>query len=403
MKTIWKLAINDFVAATASMAFSVYTIWYLGAVLHDQKMVAVFGSLSIINILLTPLGGRFADQVAKITIIKYASMLRCLLFALFFISYYVTHQLVLLLIALNLLLSILGSFYGPAIESIAPDYATDESELIYNNSLISIATQVATIAGAALGGVLIMLFDVVDAYAVVLGLLMGSALLVLFIKKPVEAATAPVVGASKRSLWEDLKITLQIPIIKRILPYAAIVNLSFWLYWYLMPLYLSQQLPQYPIAYSVQDLIIGVSALLGGLYLSKHANKLMKMAKNYPKLLLLQALGLGLLPVSFQLMSNQTMRFGFLIIAWLGYGIFSFFANMIFVTAIQQQVPGKMLGLVMGIVFAIFGSLAPIASVISGFFARPSNGLILLIALPMIIIPIIMNFDHRIGKSLVAK
>ncbi|WP_054690172.1 hypothetical protein [Fructilactobacillus florum] len=84
MKTIWKLAINDFVAATASMAFSVYTIWYLGAVLHDQKMVAVFGSLSIINILLTPLGGRFADQVAKITIIKYASMLRCLLFALFF-------------------------------------------------------------------------------------------------------------------------------------------------------------------------------------------------------------------------------------------------------------------------------------------------------------------------------
>lgn len=124
---------------------------------------------------------------------------------------------------------------------------------------------------------------------------------------------------------EDLKITLQIPIIKRILPYAAIVNLSFWLYWYLMPLYLSQQLPQYPIAYSVQDLIIGVSALLGGLYLSKHANKLMKMAKNYPKLLLLQALGLGLLPVSFQLMSNQTMRFGFLIIAWLGYGIFSFF------------------------------------------------------------------------------
>ncbi len=41
---------------------------------------------------------------------------------------------------------------------------------------------------------------------------------------------------------------------------------------------------------------------------------------------------------------------------------------MIFVTAIQQQVPGKMLGLVMGIVFAIFGSLAPIASVISGFF-----------------------------------
>ncbi|WP_252895320.1 hypothetical protein [Fructilactobacillus florum] len=94
-----------------------------------------------------------------------------------------------------------------------------------------------------------------------------------------------------------------------------------------MPLYLSQQLPQYPIAYSVQDLIIGVSALLGGLYLSKHANKLMKMAKNYPKLLLLQALGLGLLPVSFQLMSNQTMRFGFLIIAWLGYGIFSFFCQ----------------------------------------------------------------------------
>lgn len=407
MRKIWKLVLNDFISSSTIQAFNIYTIWYIAQITKDQKVVALFGSMGIINILLSPIGGVFADSHPKDQIIKTVSFIRSILFCLFFIIVLFLKDFRYAIILLAFMLSIISSFYTPAIESIVPNISADEKELFTNNTYINTANQLSSIIGAGIGGILVIIINPSLAYLLITVLMSISALFIMsfttYMTKGSSKTNSHIPILSRKSVKKiihNTKAVCSFPIIKVLLPYACLINLSFWLYYYLMPIYLSNQFTKYKFAYSLQEFIIAFSAFICGLILSKFSDYFLKKSYLYVFYLFMQSIGIVLMPLLFMLFTNELVKLVILIIAWFLYGIFNFLSGLIFITKIQQLVDNSRLGITFGIIFSIFGALGPISAGLSGFISQITSGIVFSIGSIMLLITIIMFFDKRIYKFL---
>ncbi|UQS83670.1 MFS transporter [Bombilactobacillus thymidiniphilus] len=182
MKKIWQLVFNDFLSNVAIQSFDVYTIWYIAQITKDQRLVALFGSVGIINVLLSPIGGVFADNYPRDKIIKVTSVIRSFGFLVFLIFVLVLHDIRYLVVSLSFLLSLLGAFYTPAIQAIVPNISQTDDELFSNNTYVSTANQLASITGAGVGGILIMIVRPRLVYLMITILIIMATLFIIFLK-----------------------------------------------------------------------------------------------------------------------------------------------------------------------------------------------------------------------------
>lgn len=403
MKTIWKLVFNDFLSTTAIQAFDIYTIWYIAHVTQNQHLIAIFGGVGILNILLTPIGGFFADNYSKQQIIKMVSYLKSILFIGLFVIVTFTKDVNGNVILMSGLLSVLSAFYTPATESIIPEISDGEDELFTNNTYLNLAGQLAAIVGAGIGSLLIITFTPSIVYLIIAFLVILSSLFVIKFLGKSSLSNSANFEIKKffrkencQQIWVNLKSVWKFPIIKVIFPYACLINLSFWVYYYLMPVYLGHEFKQIKFAYSLQELTIAVAGLVCGILLSRFTDYFIKKAKFYVYYLIAQSVGIVTMPLIFTLLHNEVGKLIVLIMAWFIYGIFNFISSLIFVTKIQQLVDTAMLGTTLGIIFSIFGALGPISAGVSGLISRINSVTVLLIGSMMLLVSIGMAFDKRI-------
>lgn len=409
MSKIWKLVLNDFLSTTAVQAFNIYTVWYIAHVTNNQHFVAFFGSVGIFNIILSPIGGLFSDNYSKEQIIKYISYLKSILFIGLFLIVVFTKDVNVNVILMSGLLSILSAFYTPATESIIPELSDDENELFVNNTYINLARQLAAIAGAGFGSLLILIFKPSIVYLIIACLVLLSSLFVIrfFNKDTQEKSNHFSIGnllkkESCKKISSNLKNIWKFPVIKVLFPYACIINLSYWVFYYLMPIYLGQEFKKIKFAYSIQELTIAIAALICGVLLSKFSDYFIKKAKFYTVYLIAQSIGIVIMPLIFILVKNELGKLVILISAWLIYGIFNFLSSLILITKIQQLIDRATLGTTLGIVFSVFGALGPIAAGLSGLIHNISSVTVFIVGSIMLIVSIIMLFDKRINRILLS-
>ena len=407
MNKIWKLVLNDFLSTTAIQAFDIYTIWYIAHITGNQHLIALFGSVGIFDILLSPIGGIFSDNYSKEQIIKVISYIRSVLFVGLFIIVLATKNVDFNVILISGLLSILSAFYTPATESIIPELSIDENELFVNNTYLNLAGQLAAVAGAGIGSLLILIFKPSIVYLIIAFLVLLSSLFVVkFFEKSVQGKINSfsirdlLKKESRQKISFNLKSIWKFPVIKVLFPYACVVNLSYWMFYYLMPIYLGQEFKKIKFAYSIQELTIAIAALICGILLSKFSDYFIKKAKLYTSYLIAQSVGIVMMPLIFIFLENEFEKLIILISAWLIYGIFNFLSSLILITKIQQLVDRAKLGTTLGIVFSAFGALNPIAAGLSGLIHHINSITVFAVGSIMLFVSVIMLFDKRINQVL---
>lgn len=380
MKKIWKLVFNDFLSSTAIQAFDIYTVWYIAHITQNQRLIAIFGSVGILNIILSPLGGILADNYPRDQIIKKISYLRTLLFIGLFIVVLVMHQVKISVLLLSGMLSILNAFYTPACETLVPDVSDNEQELFTNNTYVNLASQLSAIAGSGIGSILIMFFNPSTAYFFITVLLILSSLFVIkfFSKRNPnlnsQVCLRHIFNKEKyHQTFQNWKKIFKMPLIKVLFPYACFINLGFWVAYYLMPVYLNREFKHLTFAYSIQELTIAIAALLCGTILSKFSDFLVKNAKFYVVFLIIQSTGIVIMPILFSLLKDEISKMVILILIWSIYGVFNFLSGLIFVTKTQQLISNDTLGTAFGIIYSIFGALGPISAGLSGLIKHVTS------------------------------
>ena len=407
MNKIWKLVLNDFLSTTAIQAFDIYTIWYIAHITGNQHLIALFGSVGIFDILLSPIGGIFSDNYSKEQIIKIISYIRSVLFVGLFIIVLATKNVDFNVILISGLLSILSAFYTPATESIIPELSIDENELFVNNTYLNLAGQLAAVAGAGIGSLLILIFKPSIVYLIIAFLVL---LLSLFVVKFFEKSVKGKINSfsirdllkkeSRQKISFNLKSIWNFPVINVLFPYACVINLSYWMFYYLMPIYLGQEFKKIKFAYSIQELTIAIAALICGILLSKFSDYFIKKAKLYTSYLIAQSVGIVMMPLIFIFLESEFEKLIILISAWLIYGIFNFLSSLILITKIQQLVDRAKLGTTLGIVFSAFGALNPIAAGLSGLIHHINSITVFAVGSIMLFVSVIMLFDKRINQVL---
>lgn len=407
MKKIWKLVLNDLISSATIQSFNVYTIWYIASNIKDQRIVALFGSVQIVNILLSPLGGVIADEYRRDRIIKITSFIRSISFVIFLILILILRDFRYLIIGMSLLLSCISSFYTPAIESVVPNISLNDEELFKNNTYINMANQLSSIIGAGIGSFLIFIVKPSIVYLIITVLIIVSTSFVMHFTLTIPQEFSHRNDFKKifsldgiKRIVLNIKMVLNTKIIRVLFPYACLINLSFWVFYYLMPVYLNIELSKYSFAYSLQEFVIALSAFICGTFMSRYSQFFIKRSSLYSTYLFLQSFGICLMPLLFHFIKIDLIKLIVLIFAWALYGVFNFLSGLIFITKIQQEIDKDKLGVTIGIIFSVFGALGPISAALSGLITKPNSIIMLFISMSMLLVTVVMMFDKRISKVL---
>ncbi|USS87332.1 MFS transporter [Fructilactobacillus hinvesii] len=404
IKPIKQVAVNDLASSVATQAFSIYTVWYIASHLHNQSLISLLGGLELLTVVLAPIGGVVADTWSRVKIMQIISVLRTGLLFAFVLLLIFTQQLNYLLLATGTGLSILAAFYSPAVEAIIPDYANSEDELVQNNTIVNVANQTATITASVVAGLFTFLPSNLIAYGLLLLLLALATISILRLQDHShrQPMTNPWSNFRLTKLGSEFRAIGKIPVIKVLLPYAIILNLSFWTFWFLTPLYLTTYLHRFRIAFSLQELLIGVAAISCGIVVGKYTNLLARLIRYYPVFLLFQGSGFVIFFLVMQITTNLLVQIVSFCLAWILYGVFNFLTGLMFITAVQRKLQPNQMGKTLGTIFSIFGILAPLASLITGVIHQPTTPLMLGLVCPMILVPLLMLFDRRVKRALQA-
>ncbi len=241
-----RIVMNDLLSNVALSAFNIYTIWYLANVVHSQSAVALFGCVGFVEIVLASFGGRMSDRFPRINLIRIGSVARMVALLALIVMQKMSVSFTAVSVAVGCVLSFVTSFYLPAIETIAPAFSEDDDELIRNNASLNMVQQLATILGSALSGVLVLLKSALVSYGIILVIMVASCVMMLRI--PSDSVSREE-NETDESMLDSLRQVVHLEVIRVLLPYATMINVSFWLYWYLTPMYLARRLPDFKAAY----------------------------------------------------------------------------------------------------------------------------------------------------------
>lgn len=289
-----RIVMNDLLSNVALSAFNIYTIWYLANVVHSQSAVALFGCAGFVEIVLASFGGRMSDRFPRINLIRIGSVARMVALAFLIVMQKMSVSFTAVSVAVGCVLSFVTSFYLPAIETIAPAFSEDDDELIRNNASLNMVQQLATILGSALSGVLVLLKSALVSYGIILVIMIASCVMMLRI--PSDSVSREETETDE-SMLDSLRQVVHLEVIRVLLPYATMINVSFWLYWYLTPMYLARRLPDFKAAYSIQEMTIGITAGVSGFLFSHVVRDASKHLHGYAQWLVLQGVGIALFPL----------------------------------------------------------------------------------------------------------
>ncbi|WP_409295827.1 MFS transporter [Peribacillus sp. SCS-26] len=189
-----------------SFAFSIYLMtetWYvINGLDLDSKLGLILMMTTIPRVLLMAIGGVAADRFSRPLIMGISSLLRgALVLALAFLIAGGSGTLAVMFI-FAFLFGVLDSFFWPAGGSLMP-FLVGKDQLVRANSLLQTTNQLSFLAGPILAGAVIKFGSFQLSFVLAGVMILGSALLVLFLKEKKHTLSADI--PQKKGYLQDLK------------------------------------------------------------------------------------------------------------------------------------------------------------------------------------------------------
>lgn len=365
-------------------ALAMYVLEVTGSATIYASILAV---ATVPMILLSPLGGIFADRMNRKNIMVALDILSgiSVLCAAFLLS---DNHGIAVIGVLLVVLSILGAFESPTVQACVPQMQTGQN-LIKCNAVVNQVSAISALITPILGSILYVAFGLKLVMAASIVCFLLAALFECFIKLQyiapdnwtgITAIIKNHFSVSMRFIYNEqpgiLKLLLLSAIISFFLIGTVMVGLP-----YIVRSILGLNAEYYGVAESV----LGFAAILGSIAAGLLTGKL----KTHNLSIVLAALGAFLIPVGviFLIPTGATTRYIVTLIAFCGVQFVSCIFSIFSLSLIQQKTPSNLIGTVMAYVSTITMCAQPLGQMVYGLlFDRFSNTVYLVLILTGIIV-----------------
>ena len=316
-------------------------------------------------IMFGPIGGTIADWFERRTIIilsDFVSGAVVLLLAGAFFFSMADRLLVPVLFVTVTLLGVVRAFFQPAISAAIPDLVPEE-RVAGANSFTQFSTQVSTILGQSLGGILYrtlgapMLF-LIDGLS-----FLFSAVSEMFIRMPVKerrkkSSMQEALADFKRDTFDGLAYVWKNRGMRLLLTVASTFNFLVMPVFVLMPFYVDLRLGKGAAWYGFLLAAMSVGSIIG--YVVAGTLKASARVRSW-------LLSGSLIGVSAMMVVLSAVTSSYAALAVIGaIGILSGMINISIMTIFQTRPPEEIRGRVMSLVITLSGGLAPLGMLLGG-------------------------------------
>jgi MFS transporter, DHA3 family, macrolide efflux protein len=386
------------ISALGAQLFAIATLFWVKHTTDSATLVGLMLMLSAAPaILLSPIGGAFADRHSRRKILIFCNLINGLgLLTLAGISYFAPEKNTLILVWLfliNILVGVVTAFFNPAFTASIPDVVASD-RIMSANSLAMMTYQLAVFFGQGIGGTLYRILG-----ATVLFLINSITYLFAFISNLFVSIPQQIPEASKdlqeeinrfkEDIIEGIRYVWQRKGLRNLVLASTCLTFFVVPILTLMPFFIEDTLKVSTDWYGYIVAADGLGAMLGFLIAGTLKFSGPVRGKIMITFMLLEAVGYGIL---------STVRTPVLALcmACLG-GFIGGFVTIHITTLLQMHTPQEIRGRVFGLLTTISGAASPIAMGISGIVADLTGKNIplvyLMCSLVMTVIMILISFN----------
>jgi DHA3 family macrolide efflux protein-like MFS transporter len=394
--------------AVSQLGSQVYVIAMVFWIKHATDSASLIGSMmmlsSIPQLILSGIGGVFADRYSRRKIIVCSDLLRSVLVlsmaGSLYLAPHATNIVIVWFMGVTVCMSATTAFFIPAMSAAIPDL-TPQGAVGKANSLRQTTAQLAIFIGQGLGG---MLFRLLGAPLLVLinGLsFLFAAISESFIRIPQKipersGGRKERFDAFKKEIAEGLRYVWKGPGLRRLFFFSAIFNFFTMPVVVLLPFYVEDFLKVRIDWYGYLVATFGVGVLMGAL-----STGLIKLTGKVR----------GRLMISFGIFNSLIVgSLGFvpdvkvaLMLAFL-LGALGSFNGINIATILQMSTPSEIRGRAFGLLHTLSGSLAPVGMGLGGFIYDLANRNITLIyagcGVVMVLLSLLVSTSRKFREFL---
>ncbi len=316
-------------------------------------------------VILTPVGGTFADWYSRRMIIVVSDLLSGLsvitLAVLFFLERS-DFSLVIGLFSVFVLLSTIKAFFQPAIMAAIPDLVPLD-KVAAANSLTHFSTQASTLLGQGLGGVLYRLLGpgllfLADGLTYIVSAVSEAFIDIPEVARPKKVNFRQALRNFKLDTQEGIRYVWKRKGMSSLLLLSSVINFLLMPVFVLLPFYVELNLTGGAEWYGFLLAAMSAGAVAGFMI----AGLLQVNGRTRARLIISAFFGVS---VALAGMSLVTDRYIALVVLFL-VGIFSGLINIYVITIFQTQTPTELRGRVMSLVIALSGGIAPLGMMLGG-------------------------------------
>lgn len=350
--------------------------------LNQTGSAALFGIVSACSfipmIILSPIGGIFADRVNKRNIMVFLDFGTAALMTVFTLLFGHVDATFLILVTLVILYAIAGA-YQPSVQASIP-VLSSEANLMPANAVINLVSSLAGLIGPVIGGALYGFYGLTPLLYIGIACFFASAVMEIFIHIPFQKIPAEnsVLATVKNDLKESFHFIIkEQPALAKGVWVVAAINLVLSAFMIIgLPVIITQVLgfpeQQGNQLYGYSQGAIAAGSLLGGLLSGVLAKKL-KVRDAY-KLLLISAL--SLVPMCLSLVVTMPAMTSYLIILVCSFlmMIAASIFNIVMLSYVQRVTPTHLIGKIISCVMAISMCASPLGQAMYGWLFQILKG-----------------------------
>lgn len=346
------LLAGQFVSNVGNALHMTAVVWYIMSTVPEGqvgKLVAAFSLCMLLPMLITgPLAGVLADRWDRVKIIAGTDLIRGVLFAVLAGATYLNIAPMAFLFGITILESVVGSLFNPAVDASIPNMVTEE-HLMKANSLNGMSRQLTWVAGAAAAGFLYHWVGIAGVFLINGMSFFLSGVSELFIRLPrrervQDDTKADGLQGYMHEFTDGIRYFSKDKLVMAMMACAVILNFIFTpVFSVVFPKVMKFQLGLNAQQYGLMESLFSVGSILGMLVLSIVA------IKNRYKTVMISMFGMVAAFTLFgvPLMPGITGRLSvgmiFAVFGTLAMGLMmtNSFVNMPIMTAMQTRIPDE--------------------------------------------------------------
>jgi MFS family permease len=259
-------------SSTARWADLVVVGWLTLELTDSPLMVGIVAAAKMVGYLAAPFMGVVADRMDRRLLLLVAAGANLAAAAAMLVLFASGLLVLWHVIALALVSGLTWALDNPTRNAFVPDLVEGE-DLTNAIALNALAIEITVVVGPALGGLLIPVFGMSGAYALISGILLLDVVVLLMMKKDVRDGAAHVHEEPVKSLISGLRYVRENQTVLMLLVIACLLNFLAAPYRYaFLPLFARYTLDTGPAGYGMLTAAAGFGALVAGVWVVSMGN-----------------------------------------------------------------------------------------------------------------------------------